>query len=69
MAAAAVGELNLHGIKGAECDLCGEICDTSTQELNQLDCTFKACSDLGADKCLYHQDCLEKYLKSQRLEK
>lgn len=69
MAAAAVGELCLHDVEGAVCDLCGEICDPSTQELNNLDCTFKPCSDLGAKYCLYHQDCLEKFLRGQRLEK
>lgn len=49
------------------CDLCGEACDPETQELNALDCTY-------APKCppecaVYHQDCLEKYLKNIRLEK
>ena len=69
MAAGAVGELSLHSIEGAICDLCGQVCDTATQELNNLDCTYKPCSDLGAKFCLYHQDCLEKYLKGLRLEK
>lgn len=69
MAAEAVGELSLHSIEGAICDLCGHACDTATQELNNLDCTYKPCSDLGAKFCLYHQDCLERYLKGLRLEK
>lgn len=64
--AIAVGKAGLHGVEG-RCDLCGEACDPETQELNALDCTY-------APKCppecaVYHQDCLEKYLKNIRLEK
>lgn len=33
---------------------------------NLLDCTFEACSQA---ECCYHQDCLERYLKSIRCER
>lgn len=49
-------------IEGKICDLCGEACE-ATQELNGLDCTF-----CGDEYC-YHQECLEKYLKSIRCER
>ena len=57
---------SLHDIDGYTCDLCGEACDSGTQELNALDCTFDTCP---IESAVYHQDCLEKYLKSIRLEK
>lgn len=44
----------IHCVSGL-CDLCGDVCDANTQELNVLTCTFKNCQDLP-----YHQDCLEK---------
>ncbi len=46
------------------CDLCGEKSDASVQECNWLSCTFQHC-----EGGLYHQECLEKYLKSNKLEK
>jgi hypothetical protein len=33
---------------------------------NLLDCTFEACSQAA---CCYHQECLERYLKSIRCER
>ena len=64
--AIAVGKAGLHGVEG-RCDLCGESCDPETQELNALDCTY---APKCAPECaVYHQDCLEKYLKNIRLEK
>ncbi len=44
------------------CDLCNESC-TETQA-NLLACTYKYC-----EGGMYHQECLEKFLKSNRLEK
>ena len=44
----------IHAVTGT-CDLCGQGCDSNTQELNVLGCTFKNCEPLP-----YHQDCLEK---------
>jgi len=44
------------------CDLCGQSC-TETQS-NLLACTYKNC-----EGGMYHQECLEKFLKSNRLEK
>lgn len=46
------------------CDLCGEECDQATSILNALDCSFPKCSS-----ALYHQECLEKYLRSIKCEK
>lgn len=46
------------------CDLCGEGCDQATSILNALDCSFPKCSS-----ALYHQECLEKYLRSIKCEK
>lgn len=47
---------------GKNCDLCGETCEAN-QELNLLGCSFQACTNV------YHQDCLERYLKSIRCER
>ena len=47
---------------GKTCDLCGETCEAN-QELNLLGCSFQACTNV------YHQDCLERYLKSIRCER
>ncbi|KAG2442852.1 hypothetical protein HXX76_002931 [Chlamydomonas incerta] len=46
------------------CDLCGAISDATVQECNILACTFQHC-----EGGLYHQECLEKYLKANKLEK
>lgn len=48
------------------CDFCGDLCDPTTADLNALDCTFAGCP---SDASVYHQDCLEKYLRSIRCEK
>ena len=61
-----VGLSGIHSLEGFLCDLCGGACDPQAQELNALDCTFSNCSPESA---VYHQDCLEKYLKGIRLEK
>ena len=61
-----VGLNGLHNLEGFVCDLCGNSCDPQAQELNALDCTFSNCP---SDASVYHQDCLEKYLKSIKLEK
>ncbi|GMH39185.1 hypothetical protein BSKO_07083 [Bryopsis sp. KO-2023] len=59
----AIGISGIHNVSG-RCDLCGRGVDAVTEELNALDCTYQDCPPL-----VYHQDCLEKYLKSIRLEK
>lgn len=60
---ATMDDYDIHAsIEGKICDVCGEVCE-ATQELNGLDCTF-----CGDDYC-YHQECLEKYLKSIRCER
>ena len=51
---------------GAVCDWCGDTCDSTASELNVLTCTFEGCPD---DASVYHQDCLERYLKGIKLEK
>ena len=49
------------------CDLCSELCDPETQELNALDCTYAP--QCPPECAVYHQDCLARYLKTIRLEK
>lgn len=44
------------------CDLCSESC--AETQANLLACTYKHC-----EGGMYHQECLEKFLKSNRLEK
>lgn len=61
--AGAIGLNGIHTVTG-QCDLCGQPCDPNDHELNALDCTYPSCPPL-----VYHQNCLEKYLKSIRLEK
>eukprot|EP00210_Caulerpa_lentillifera_P009540 g9098.t1 len=61
--AGAIGLSGIHNVTGI-CDLCGVKCDRNKEDLNALDCTYKDCPSM-----VYHQDCLEKYLKSIRLEK
>jgi hypothetical protein len=56
----------IHSVKGYLCDLCGLGCDPEKEELNALDCTFGNCDPECA---VYHQECLEKYLRSVKLEK
>lgn len=72
-------------VVGRTCDLCGEVCESTQElcaprvtrraraatdgrppRSNLLDCTFEACSQA---ECCYHQDCLERYLKSIRCER
>lgn len=48
------------------CDWCQEPCDSTAQELNALSCTFADCSP---DAAVYHQDCIERFLKGIKLEK
>lgn len=60
------GISGLHSVEGI-CDLCGEKCDTETQELNALSCTFAP--NCPEEASLYHQECLERYLKNIRCEK
>ena len=62
----ALGFEGMHGINGFACDYCGKGCDPEAQELNALDCTFGQCPSKAS---VYHQDCLETWLKSLRLEK
>lgn len=64
--AGAGGIEGLHAIDGT-CDLCGECCDSETQELNALTCTFAP--NCPEEASCYHQDCLERYLKNIRCEK
>ena len=64
--AAVVGANGLHSVQGYCCDLCGRICDPEVEEINALDCSYSNCP---AEAAVYHQDCLEKYLKSIKLEK
>lgn len=57
------GKDGIHQIEG-NCDLCSTACDPTADELNCLSCTYQPC---GAG--IYHQECLEKYLRRQGCEK
>jgi hypothetical protein len=60
------GTNTLHeAFSGCTCDLCGKEADSETAEVVAMDCSFKSCP---AESCLYHQACLEKYLKSIKCE-
>jgi|AntAceMinimDraft_1070359.scaffolds.fasta_scaffold47093_1 ubiquitin C-terminal hydrolase len=60
-------ETNHHlEVAGSICDWCAEVCDSTSQELNALSCTFADCSHVPS---VYHQDCIERYLKGIKLEK
>lgn len=58
-----IGLEGIHNVRGI-CELCGFCCNPDTEELNALDCTYKSCPSQ-----VYHQDCLNRYLKSLRIEK
>ena len=58
--------LNSKAAAGSLCDWCGETCDPDVAELNALTCTFAECPP---EASVYHQDCVEKYLKSVKLDK
>lgn len=53
-------------VKGSSCDWCGGVCDPEASELNALSCSFAGCPP---DAATYHQDCLERFLKSVGLDK
>jgi hypothetical protein len=53
----------IHSVSGS-CDLCGDAVDATVHELNALTCGYKECPTM-----IYHQDCIEKYLKSKKLER
>ena len=53
-------------VKGSSCDWCGGVCDPEVSELNALSCSFAGCPP---DAATYHQDCLERFLKSVGLDK
>lgn len=59
------GTATLHELTGL-CDLCGTEADSEVSDVVALDCSFRACPPESA---MYHQACLEKYLKSIRLER
>lgn len=63
------GTAKLHDLTAGgsvSCDLCGEEVDSEVADAVALDCSFAQCDP--ASSC-YHTHCLEKYLKSIRLEK
>tara|TARA_Y100000746_G_scaffold142221_1_gene121666 strand:- start:47 stop:235 length:189 start_codon:yes stop_codon:yes gene_type:complete len=53
-------------VAGNVCDWCQGLCDPAVQELNALTCSFTECPETSMS---YHQTCLEKYLKSIKLDK
>jgi hypothetical protein len=64
MAPTPAGCPSLHELEGL-CEYCGEICDSTQDELNAIACTYDGC----ATPTIYHQHCIETYLKSIRLDK
>lgn len=56
--------LSLHELEGY-CEYCGEVCDSTQDELNAIACTFEGCPS----PTIYHQYCIETYLKTIRLDK
>jgi len=55
---------SLHELEGL-CEYCGEVCDSTQDELNAIACTFEGCPS----PTIYHQHCMETYLKTIRLDK
>jgi hypothetical protein len=55
---------SLHELEG-HCEYCGEVCDSTQDELNAIACTFEGCPS----PTIYHQHCIETYLKTIRLDK
>lgn len=64
MAPATAACPSLHELEGS-CEYCGEPCDSTQDELNAINCTFEGCPSPE----IYHQSCIEAYLKSIRLDK
>lgn len=60
-----LGQSSLHDVTGS-CDLCGLDADSEVSEVVALDCSFQSCPPEAA---MYHQACLERFLKSFRLER
>jgi hypothetical protein len=56
---------SLHDLKST-CDLCGEEADSEVTEVVALDCSYAQCP---AECELFHQSCVEKYLKTLKLER
>lgn len=50
------------------CDLCGQEANSEVAEVVSLDCSYAQCASQTETE-LYHQACLEKYLKSIRCER
>jgi hypothetical protein len=50
---------------GGVCDFCQEQCDPETQDLNLVCCSFAKCPTPG----VFHQCCVDEYLKKRKLGK
>ncbi|RMZ55681.1 hypothetical protein APUTEX25_000264 [Auxenochlorella protothecoides] len=61
-----VGNKTLHEVSGCVCDLCGKVADSEVSEVTALDCSYQNCDAMSA---IYHQACLEKFLKAQKCER
>jgi hypothetical protein len=59
-----MANMNLREYRG-RCDLCGEEADSEVAECVGLDCSVSHPEDAS----MYHQACLEKYLKSMKVER
>ena len=51
------------------CDLCGDEADGNVSECNALSCTFVQCGLSTEKGILYHQACLDKFLRKEKLDK
>lgn len=60
------GKQTLHELSGYVCDLCGKEADSEVAEVTALDCSYQNCD---AESAVYHQACLEKFLKTQKCER
>jgi hypothetical protein len=56
-----------HELEGI-CQLCGCNADSEVQELVGLDCSFRMCQ-CNDMQLLWHQACIEKYLRGHKLER
>lgn len=61
-----VGKQTLRDVSGCLCDICGKEVDSEVSEVTALDCSYQNCD---AEAALYHQACLEKFLKAQKCER
>lgn len=62
--AADTGQGTIRELSGT-CDLCGQECHPNDELCASLACTYTPCPESAM---MYHQGCLEKYLKTMKFE-